>query len=336
MLVLPPRPRAGAVPLSPDPPPTSPVAVGRATPADDLLEVSDLVVRVDPEHLERLPVRRADVVRSFEAAGDRRGASIVRRLPVDAAGVLDAQAVDALLLRTHAELQRLSVELQVADRVAEVLVPLLQAVGSAGGRASVVDVGCGLGHVVRTLAARGDLPGSPTLVGCDLVGSLVAAAQRLADDDALPCRFLHADALRLDLRPSVFLSTGVLHHFRRDDLVRFFERQHAAGAQALVHLDVAPTSLTGIGAWLFHRARMREPLARHDGVVSARRAHPDHVLVEALRRGAPTMVPVVVDGRGARCTVLRVLRSVLALRPERVDAFLAGLGSARDRVQVHW
>lgn len=312
----------------------APASTGAWRRADELLEISDLIVAVDPETLERLPVRRAEVVHRLASAGDRRGAALAARLPADHRGVLDPGAIDALLLRVHAELQRLSVELQVTHRVGEILDPLLAALVGVGCVGSVVDVGCGLGHVVRALAAGGRLPGDPDLIGCDLNPALVVAAQRLAADESLPCRFVHADALGLDVAPSVFLSTGVLHHFRGADLHRFFERQHATGAAALVHLDVAPTSLTGIGAWLFHRTRMREPVARHDGVVSARRAHDDEVLVEAVRRAAPTMVPVVVDGRGSRCAVLRVLRAVLALRADLVDPFLAHAGDFRDRVQV--
>jgi hypothetical protein len=74
------------------------------------MEISDLIVHVDPETLARLPVRRGDVVDRLEVAGDRRGARLVRQLPVRSGDVLDEGAVDQLLVRVHAQIQRLSVE----------------------------------------------------------------------------------------------------------------------------------------------------------------------------------------------------------------------------------
>ena len=288
----------------------------------ELLEVSDLVRALDPGTGVRLPVRRDDVIDRLRAAGDRRGVRVVRRLPARADGVLDPAGVDAVLLRCHTELQRLSEEMQQGRRVADVLRPLLAAVRERTGieRPRVVDVGCGLGHVVRWLSWHRPV-GPVELVGCDLDESLVSAARRLAAAEHLDCTFLVADALSLDQPADVVISTGFVHHLRGPDLPAFLARQRDVAA--FVHWDVATGPLTRIGARLFHQARMREPLARHDGVISARRAYDDDLLVGAVRQAIPQLVPLLVDAAPRRNPLVTVLRPVLGLHPDLVEPFLA-------------
>ena len=284
--------------------------------------MSDLVRATDPATGARLPVLREDVVERLVAAGDRRGARVVGRLPVLPGGVLDPEAVDHVLLRCHRELQRLSEEMQQGRRVADVLGPLLTAVRETTGvaRPRVVDVGCGLGHVVRWLSWHRPV-GPVELLGCDLDGSLLDEARRLAAAERLDCVFVQAEALSLPEPADVVISTGFLHHLRGPDLVGFLARQD--GVPAVAHWDVATGPLTGLGARLFHRARMREPLARHDGVVSALRAYDDRALLDAVRGGAPSLAPLLVDPSPRRNPLVAVLRPVLGLRPELVQPFLA-------------
>jgi SAM-dependent methyltransferase len=288
----------------------------------ELLEVSDLVRALDPDTGGRLPVDRDEVVDRLLAEGDRRGAAVVRRLPTDADGALDPAAVDAVLLRCHTQLQRLSEELQQGRRVADVLGPLLAAIRQQTGvaRPRVVDVGSGLGHVVRWLAYHRPV-GAVELVGCDFNESLVAAATALAEAEQLDCAFRTADALALEQPAHVVMSTGFVHHLRGDDLTTFLRRQE--DTPAFAHWDIATGPLTRLGAWLFHRARMREPLARHDGVISARRAYDDAALVTALRDAVPDHVPLIVDASPRRNPLVAVLRPVLGLQPELVEPFLA-------------
>jgi SAM-dependent methyltransferase len=296
----------------------------------ELLEVSDLVRAVDPDSGERLRVRRDDVLDRLRAAGDRRGMRVVARLPARPDGTLDPAGVDQVLLRCHTELQRLSEEMQQGRRVADVLRPLLAAVRERTGvqRPRVVDVGCGLGHVVRWLSWHRPV-GPVELVGCDLDESLVAAAARLAAAERLDCAFLHADALSLDQPADVVMSTGFVHHLRGADLPAFLARQRDVAAY--VHWDLATGPLTAIGARLFHQARMREPLARHDGVISALRAYDDATLVAAVRTGTPDMVPLVVDGSPRRNPLVTVLRPVLGLRADLVDPFFAAAPASLRR-----
>lgn len=298
----------------------------------ELLELSDLVLEHGPDGT-RLPVRRDAVVQRLRAAADRRGARVAGRLPAKPDGTLDPDAVDEVLLRCHTQLQRLSEELQQGQRAAELLGPLLAALRGTGvARPRLVDVGCGLGHVVRWLAWHRPL-GPVELIGCDLNGALVRAASRLAEAERLDCTFLAQDAFALADPAHVVISTGFVHHLRGPDLVAALARQ--SGAAAVVHWDIAPGPLTGLGARVFHLARMHEPLARHDGVVSALRAHDDATLVAAVRAGLPHHVPALLDRSPGRNVLTAVLRPVLGLRPELVDPFVAGLSpSLRRRLVV--
>jgi hypothetical protein len=70
-------------------------------------------------------------------------------------GVLDADFVDGLGTRVHCELQRLGEELQFARRVATYLQALIKRLRGDGHQVvRIVDVGCGLGYLIRTLAAH--------------------------------------------------------------------------------------------------------------------------------------------------------------------------------------
>jgi hypothetical protein len=172
---------------------------------------------------------------------------------------------------------------------------------------------------VRWRAAHRPI-GAGDLVGCDFNESLVAAASALATAEHLDCTFLTADALALAQPAHVVISTGFLHHLRGDDLLTFLGRQQ--DALAFAHWDIATGRLTRLGAWLFHQARMREPLARHDGVISARRAYDDAALIKAVRSALPGRVPLMVDASPGRNPLVAVMRPVLGLQRELVEPFL--------------
>ncbi|MEU3455108.1 class I SAM-dependent methyltransferase [Micromonospora sp. NPDC006766] len=295
-----------------------------------IVEISDLVIRHDPATGARLPVRRDEVLSALRTAGDRRGARIAAALPHHD-GMLDENAVERLLVRTHTELQRLNEELRIAEQLAELLGPLLTAVARDGERPLVVDVGCGIGYAIRWLAVSGVL-GDVELCGVDLNAALVAEANRLAAAEGLSCQFVHGDAFALPGPATVYISTGVLHHLRGGDLGAFFRAQAEAGAQAYCHFDIAATRLAPLGAWVFHRARMREPLGRHDGVASARRAHADHELIAAAR-SAPNLVPLLYRPLRHSNPFCASIRPVIGVRPQYVSALRNALGpSARHLV----
>ena len=122
-----------------------------------------------------------------------------------------------------------------------------------------------------------------------LSAALIAEGQKLVQKEALGGRLEVGNAFAMGDEdtpsPTVFLSSGVLHHLRGEGLVSFFRNQ--AHADAFFHFDIQPSWLAPLGAWFFHRARMREPLARQDGVRSAMRSHDGDVLLAAARQGVP-------------------------------------------------
>nr|WP_237554986.1 class I SAM-dependent methyltransferase [Streptomyces sp. SID4948] len=254
-------------------------------------------------------------------------------MPVDGDGVFDPRAVDRLLIGVHTELQRLSEELRMGERLVQVLGPLFTAIRAAGGRSGpyrLVDVGCGLGYLIRWLAATGALGADVELVGVDLDAALVGEAGRLAAAEGLDCRFVHGNAFALPKTATVFVSTGVLHHFRGPALGRFFQAQAASPADAFCHFDIAANRLAPLGAWIYHRARMRHPLGRHDGVVSARRAHSDETLLRAA--GTAGIRPLLYEPGGTANPFCTTLRPVIGVRPQLEAPFRSALGRDARRL----
>jgi SAM-dependent methyltransferase len=282
------------------------------------LEITDLLWRADAEG-NRLPVVRAEAVDRLARLGQRRAARIVARMHATD-GVLDPGQADALGLRVHCELQRLSEELQLARRVADLLGPIVAKVRAAspGSPVRVVDVGCGLGYVLRWLAATAALGPGVELVGADQNGTLVRAATGLAEREGLTCRFVRADAFRPGAvieegRSTVVISTGLMHHLGGAELDSFFAAQDRLGVAAFAHWDIVPCFWSTLGAWVFHQARMREPVSRHDGVMSARRAHPASVLLAAAQAGAPGYAPRVLEGIPWHPKAIDVLRPIVGM-----------------------
>ncbi len=291
------------------------------------MELSDLIVdfRADGS---RHPVEVADAVAALEDAPFASSKRLAERLP-QTNGVYDPAGVDGVLLRSHLELQRLAEEVQHGQRVTRLLRPFLDLID---GPKRIVDVGCGLGYLVRYFASTGSLGDDVEVVGFDFNQGLLGAAQKLADIEDLDCNFVAGDAFELETEATLYISSGVIHHFSVPDLPDFFARQHATGAAGCFHFDVAPTWITPLGAWVFHRARMREPLARHDGVRSALRAHTDADLVRSLHEGAPDWEALLFDATGRRMAVLNVMRPVIGMKPDLVGPYRQALGNLARRL----
>lgn len=298
----------------------------------DWPELSDLLLDTDPVTLERRPVLRARVLEVLERHGMRAARRIVDGIP--GGDVLDPRAVDGILTRSHVELQRLSFEFRNGHRLLQLLRPLLDVlrVAVAQRPLRIVDVGCGMGFVLRWLAAHGRLGDDVELLGCDFNPTLVRVANELATEERLRCEFRVANAFTLERHAHVFLSTGVLHHFRGDELARFFAGQAGAGAKAMLHCDIKAAWAAPLGAWLFHQARMREPLARHDGVLSAVRAHPGEALLKAATAAGRPLGYGLFDGAPSPMPLLRSLNTLVGLDPELAAPFRAALGAAAARL----
>jgi SAM-dependent methyltransferase len=296
-------------------------------------EISDLIVSYDTATLARQPVRQDDVVRVFEQAGNRRAARIVAEMPA-AGGVLDPDAVDRRLVRVHCEMQRISEEFQHGQRVAELLRPILAALRETGvpPPLRIVDVGCGTGFVLRWLARYGALGVDVALVGADYNRALVEEARRLAAAEYLAVQFHVANAFQLAEPATVLLTTGVIHHFRGPDLLSFLRQHDRSPTQAFAHFDFQPSPLAPFGSWLFHAVRMRDPLAKHDGVLSAVRAHSGKTLVRAAREGAPSFVSGIFGARLFFLPIPRSMHTLVGIRPLQMAAFVRHLGPRASRL----
>jgi len=298
--------------------------------AGDRPELSDLIVSYDPETGARRPVRKADVLERLR--GDRWAAWIASRLEADAEGVLVPEAVDDLLVRAHCELQRLNEEFQQGVRVRAFLAPLLAALRrrETPRPLRVVDLGCGIGYVVRWLALRGDLGDDVELIGCDMNAALLAVAERAARAEGLRCRFVAGNAFRLAEPAHVYVSTGVLHHFRGPELERVFAEQ--APALAFAHWDIQASWMAPLGAAIFHLARMRVPLAQHDGTRSAARAHPDDRLLAAVRAALPGWRSGFFDVNRSFFPITKVMRPVVGARADLWPGVVEALGPEARRL----
>ncbi|HET7286861.1 MAG TPA: class I SAM-dependent methyltransferase [Pyrinomonadaceae bacterium] len=290
-------------------------------------EISDAIVSFDPNTLQRKPVKKSDLLVQFTELGNHEAVRIVRQIP-ERDGALDPAAVDKILITAHCEMQRMSEEFQHGKRVAELLKPILNALHHHQVRSPIriVDIGCGTGFVIRWLAANGSLGDDVALMGVDFNVALVNEAQRLATIENLRCKFAVANAFRLDEPATIFISTGILHHFRDQDLSYLLQQHCRPETCAFVHFDFHSSPMAPLGSWLFHAVRMREPLARHDGVLSAVRAHKSRYLLDVTRSAAPEFISAIYGTRLWRLPIPRVFHSLVGIRPEYREAFVNNMG----------
>jgi SAM-dependent methyltransferase len=290
-------------------------------------EISDAIVSFDPETLERKPVMKSQVLRQFSELRNRAAVRVVERIP-ERDDVLDTQAVDRLLITSHCEMQRMSEEFQHGRRVGELLRPVIGALreGGVAGRIRVVDIGCGTGFIVRWLAAHSYFDDDVEVIGADFNEALIAEARRLAAVEKLNCTFVVANAFRLDHPAAIYLSTGILHHFRGAGLTDLLRQHDRKETHAFVHFDFHSSPMSPFGSWLFHAVRMREPLAKHDGVLSAVRAHKSRYLLEAARTAAPGFVSKIYGTSLWRTPIPRVFHSLVGIRPAYHEAFVRNMG----------
>jgi len=300
-------------------------------------EISDLIIQHDPATLERLPVRKNDVRSIFANLGNRKAIRVIDALP-ERDGFLDPAEIDRLFVVVHSEMQRLAEEFYHGGRVWELLQAVIAAIRATGvvanfDRLRVVDIGCGIGYTVRWLAARTPLAAQGVdLVGMDLNSVLIREATRLARAENLPCRFVHGDAFSPANSGHIYLSTGVLHHFRGNDLANFFCRHELHETQAFLYYDFQPSFLAGPGSWFFHVIRMRTALARHDGVLSAVRVHSAKTLVDAARAASPGFASGIYGRKIWRTPLPRVFHTLVGIRRPLIPEFRRALGHRVGRL----
>ena len=297
-------------------------------------EITDLIIQHDFQTYERLPVHKQDVLEVFSRFGNSKALRTVQGLP-EKDGVLDDREIDMLFLSVHWEMQRLAEEFYHGHRVWELLRCVIASIRQAGVREKlrIADVGCGIGYTTRWLAANVPVADYDIeLIGMDLNSTLIREANRLACTERLPCQFLHCDAFSREHRSHVFLSTGVIHHFRGQALIEFLRRHDQPETQGFLHYDFQPSFLAPFGSWFFHQVRMRTPIARHDGVLSAVRAHTGRTLTEAARAAAPHFATGIYGAKIWNTPAPRVFHSLVGLRHNLVLKLKRQLGRYASRL----
>lgn len=112
---------------------------------------------------------------------------------------------------------------------------------------------CGIGYNIGWLAAHTPRAAQGVeLAGVDLNSALIKEAARLARAENLPCQFVHGDAFSPQHSGRIYLSTGVIHHFRGDSLLEFLHRHDQPEIHAFRHYDFQSSFLAPVG-WRFFR-----------------------------------------------------------------------------------
>lgn len=135
---------------------------------------------------------------------------------------------------------------------------------------SILDVCCGSGDLT---ALQSRLAGQATAHGVDAHPVTLAEARRLHPGPQL-C-WTQADARRLPFPDHSFdLVTChlALHHFSRDDATAVLRELSRVARSLAVLTDLTRSSAAWISAWLLVHLWMREPMTRHDALLSVRRA----------------------------------------------------------------
>jgi 2-polyprenyl-3-methyl-5-hydroxy-6-metoxy-1,4-benzoquinol methylase len=160
------------------------------------------------------------------------------------------------------------------SRTTAALWPAVREAASAVGARPlrVLDVACGGGHVVVSLARRAAIEGIPLdVTGCDVSPAALDYARTLAEQTGVKgVRFVRADALR-DPMPGVIdavVCTLFLHHLTDADAATLLRRMSGAARHVVIVSDLRRTHLGYCFAWVGCRLLSRSRVFHVDGTRS--------------------------------------------------------------------
>ena len=162
----------------------------------------------------------------------------------------------------------------ISGTAAAVWPAMRDAASTAGGRPlRVLDVACGGGHVVVSLARRAARERIPLdLIGCDVSPVALDCARNHAEGTRVKgVRFVQADALR-DPMPDgidITICTLFLHHLTDDAAVVLLQRMKDAARHMVIVSDLRRTRLGYCFAWVGCRLLSRSRVFHVDGTRSA-------------------------------------------------------------------
>ena len=180
-------------------------------------------------------------------------------------------ALDLPAVRYEAVLHDLA-RVNVATRAAAPTLRWLAAATRGMPHCTILDVGFGHGDMLRRIAhwaRRRHLP--VTLVGADINprSAPIAAA---ATDPSLGITWQTGDAAALDLRPDLIISSLVAHHLTDTELVGFLRWMEDTARCGWLINDLHRHPLAWVGFRALARLMAVDPIVRHDGALSVRRA----------------------------------------------------------------
>lgn len=163
------------------------------------------------------------------------------------------------------------------------LLPLLKALPARQGALSVLDLGCGSGHVGRDLLAAAAESGARLRVlGLDRKTSHA----RLVDRGTA----VTADALRLpfqDRSVDVVLSTLFLHHFTPAEMTALLSESRRVAEAAVVALDLSRHRLALAAIAVVGPLAFRSRLSVLDGKISVRQAYTPEEIAQVAETALP-------------------------------------------------
>ena len=174
-----------------------------------------------------------------------------------------------------------------------------EALGEVPRRATLLDVGTGLGDIpcrARTFAAEKGI--DLTTVGLDSVLVLTRASRHAVN--IAVC----GDALHLpfaDRSVDIVMCSQVLHHFIAADAARLLREMDRVARVRVVVSDLRRSWIAAAGLWLVSFPLGFHAVSRHDGVVSVLRGFTREELSDTVR-DAIARKPVVHQRRGFRIT----------------------------------
>lgn len=139
----------------------------------------------------------------------------------------------------------------------------------------LVDLAAGYGDHGRNLLRRSAARGQElAVVAVDFQFQTLRIA-REATPSSQRMYFVQADARRLPFRDKgadlAFCSLA-LHHFADEEAVTVLREMARIGRRGAACLDLARSRLAFFGIWLLMTFIVRDPMVRHDGRISSRRA----------------------------------------------------------------
>jgi ubiquinone/menaquinone biosynthesis C-methylase UbiE len=140
---------------------------------------------------------------------------------------------------------------------------------------TLIDLAAGYGDHGRNLIARAreqncDL----TVIASDIQFQTLKIA-REATPPGTKMLFVQADARQLPFRSraaELTFCSLALHHFSDEDAASVLREMARVARQGLACVDLARSRLGVIGIWLLTTFIVRDPMVRHDGRISSRRA----------------------------------------------------------------